>query len=484
MAATGTGKTMIAAFDFRHWAASNPPRRAQLPRLLFVAHREELLQQSLQTFRAVLRDPNFGDLLVGGREPEQLDHLFVSIQSYNSRSLHDLPADRYEYVVVDEFHHAAAPSYERLLDHVRPRVLLGLTATPERADNLDVLGHFGGHLSAQIRLPDAINRKLLSPFQYFAVTDSEDLSGLKWQRGGYRTRRARPNLHRQRPSAALVIDKVRSILLDPRKARVLGFCVSVAHAEYMAAKFQEAGIPSEALSAETARADRLSAQDCLRRREVNFLFVVDLYNEGIDIPEIDAVLFLRPTESLTVFLQQLGRGLRLHEEKECLTVLDFVGQAHRNFRFDLRYRALLTDPTVPLEPGRAWLHALASRLHDPHGAGRAAARAGEHPPESATDQSRWSLICAIWPGYSVGLRGCPSFWSGPGSSWTTSTAEVGWSRLGVDAGLREPFSDPDEPRLTKGLRRVAHIADAEFIRRLLVLLDPGHATIGPHSQPS
>ena len=122
------------------WArGTSPRRRARRPRLLFVAHREELLQQSLQTFRAVLRDPNFGDLLVGGREPEQLDHLFVSIQSYNSRALHDLPADRYEYVVVDEFHHAAAPSYERLLDHVRPRVLLGLTATPERADGLDVL---------------------------------------------------------------------------------------------------------------------------------------------------------------------------------------------------------------------------------------------------------------------------------------------------------------------------------------------------------
>ena len=149
--------------------------------------------------------------------------------------------------------------------------------------------------------------------------------------------------------AALVIDKVRSILLDPRKARALGFCVSVAHAEYMAAKFQEAGIPAEALSAETPRADRNTAQDRLRRREVNFLFVVDLYNEGVDIPELDAVLFLRPTESLTVFLQQLGRGLRLDPEKECLTVLDFVGQAHRNFRFDLRYRALLTDPSVSLE---------------------------------------------------------------------------------------------------------------------------------------
>ncbi len=186
VAATGTGKTMIAAFDYRRWAREQSSAGSARPRLLFVAHREELLQQSLQTFRAVLRDPNFGDLLVGGREPSGFDHLFVSIQSYQSRSLDLMPGDHYEYVVVDEFHHAAAPSYERLLDHVQPRVLLGLTATPERADGLDILRHFGGHMSAQIRLPDAINRKLLSPFQYFAVTDSVDLDGLKWQRGGYR----------------------------------------------------------------------------------------------------------------------------------------------------------------------------------------------------------------------------------------------------------------------------------------------------------
>src|SRR5262249_1669104 len=164
-AATGTGKTLIAAFDYRKWCRQVVPESGPLarPRLLFVAHREELLRQSLTAFRHVLRDPNFGDLLVRGQEPDRFDHLFISIQSYNSRSLHEWPADRFDYVVVDEFHHAAAPSYERLLRSIRPRVLLGLTATPERSDGLDILGHFGGHLSAQIRLPDAINRKLLSP---------------------------------------------------------------------------------------------------------------------------------------------------------------------------------------------------------------------------------------------------------------------------------------------------------------------------------
>ena len=154
----------------------------------------------------------------------------------------------------------------------------------------------------------------------------------------------------------------------------------------MAAQFNRHGIAAGSLSADTPRDERLDAQARLRDRKVNFLFVVDLYNEGVDIPEIDTVLFLRPTESLTVFLQQLGRGLRLFDEKECLTVLDFVGQAHRSFRFDLRYRALLTDPTISLEEQvRERLHPPAGRLHDPHGASRAAARPREHPPVPATD---------------------------------------------------------------------------------------------------
>jgi superfamily II DNA or RNA helicase len=474
VAATGTGKTMIAAFDYRCWARQQNSATDQRPRLLFIAHREELLKQSLQTFRAVLRDPNFGDLLVGGREPSQLDHLFVSIQSYQSRSLHELPADRFEYVVVDEFHHAVAPSYKRLLDNVRPRVLLGLTATPERSDRLDVLKYFGGHLSAQIRLPDAINRKLLSPFQYFAVTDSEDLSGLKWQRGGYQIEELDRIYTGNDRRAALVIDKVRSILLNPGRTRALGFCVSVAHAEYMAVKFRQAGITAEALSAETPRADRNAAQDRLRRLEVNVLFVVDLYNEGVDIPELDAVLFLRPTESLTVFLQQLGRGLRLDPEKECLTVLDFVGQANRNFRFDLRFRALLTDTTVSLE--RQVEHGF---THLPAGCTilmeRVARQSVLENIRQCLRQTKSGLLEALHEQVEqLGrLPGLGEFLErteiAPDALYHRG---VCWSRLVVDAGLGGSFDDPDEPRLTKGLRRIAHINDVELIRRLVVLLEP------------
>ncbi len=474
VAATGTGKTMIAAFDFRRWAREQSMAIGRLPRLLFIAHREELLKQALQTFRAVLREPNFGDLIVRGHQPEQLDHLFVSIQSYNSRALTAMPADHYEYVVVDEFHHAAASSYKLLLEHVRPQVLLGLTATPERADNLDILAYFDRHLSAQIRLPDAINRKLLSPFQYFAVSDSEDLSGLKWQRGGYRPDELDRIYTGNDLRASLVIDKVRSIVLDVRRARGLGFCVSIAHAEYMARKFREAGVPAEALSAESDQAARRTAQSRLSRCELNFLFVVDLYNEGIDIPEVDTVLFLRPTESLTVFLQQLGRGLRLCEGKECLTVLDFVGQAHRSFRFDQRYKALLTDPRVRLteqvEHGFTHLPAGCAILME--------RLARQHVLENIRQtlrQFRSTLEGALRE-LAAAMDRPPSL-----SEFLEYTGielddlyrrKVSWSRLESTVELRQQFDDPDEAQLTKGLRRVAHIADAECIRQLLVLLDP------------
>lgn len=211
VAATGTGKTVIAAFDYKRFqqafATEQPGKSA---RLLFVAHREEILKQSLACFRAVLRDQNFGDLLVGEHHPTSPDQLFVSVQSFNSHRLaDDLPPDFFQFVVVDEFHHAEAPSYQRLLDHLRPSILLGLTATPERADGLDVLRHFGGHVSAEIRLPEAINRKLLCPFQYFGVSDSVDLSHLTWQRGGYRVAELEERFTGNDARADLVVRSVR-----------------------------------------------------------------------------------------------------------------------------------------------------------------------------------------------------------------------------------------------------------------------------------
>lgn len=347
VAATGTGKTVVAALDYRReWEAARA-RGERPPRLLFVAHREEILRQSLACFRGVLRDENFGELLVGGSQPTGRDALFVSIQSYGAR---DLPRrfapGHFEHVVVDEFHHAAAATYTRLLRHVRPRILLGLTATPERADGQDVLGYFDGRIAAELRLAEAINRQLLVPFHYFAATDSANLDRLAWRRGCY----LREELDRvytgNTQRAELVYRQVREKLAQPRRARGLGFCVSVAHARYMAAAFSRAGLPSAALTGASSPAERAELPARLRRGELCFLFTVDLFNEGVDLPEVDTVLFLRPTESLTVFLQQLGRGLRRHPGKECLTVLDFVGQAHQAYDWESRFRALMDRPRL------------------------------------------------------------------------------------------------------------------------------------------
>ncbi len=345
VAATGTGKTMIAAFDY----ACVSRQQGRKPTLLFIAHRKEILAQAIGAFRGVLRDQNFGDLLVDGNVPEQDFHVFCSVQSYNSRNLVTEAADKYDYIVIDEFHHAAAPSYQALLKHVRPKILLGLTATPERSDQLDVLSWFDGRASAEIRLPDAINRRLLVPFQYFGIADSVDLDGLTWQRGGYRESDLDRLYTGNDIRAMLVFEKFCSTVLDPLQVRGLAFCCSVAHAEFMARFFTEHNVPSIALSAESTDAERNSVQQRLRDRSINLIFVVDLYNEGVDIPEVDTVMFLRPTESLTVFLQQLGRGLRLHADKECLTVLDFIGAQRKEFRFASRFRSLSVKPTAKLD---------------------------------------------------------------------------------------------------------------------------------------
>ena len=183
VAATGTGKTVVSAFDYKRFREEN---RDCANRLLFIAHREEILKQSIHCFKAVLRDPNFGELFVGGYSPSNIDNLFMSIQTFNSKEFDKhTKADLYDYIIIDEFHHAAAPSYQRILEYYKPKILLGLTATPERMDGKSVLEYFDNRIAAEIRLPEAIERKLLSTFQYFGVSDEVDLSTLKWARGGY-----------------------------------------------------------------------------------------------------------------------------------------------------------------------------------------------------------------------------------------------------------------------------------------------------------
>jgi len=249
VAATGTGKTVIAAFDFKRFLNKNNSPAS----FLFIAHREEILDTSLATFRHILRDQNFGELFVGAHKPTNLKTLFCSIQSLNADPrFSNLPSDYYDYIVVDEFHHAAAKSYERLLSHFAPKELLALTATPERHDGLDILSYFDNRIAAEIRLPDAINRKLLSPFHYFGISDCVDLSSLRWRNGGYDKAELSNVYCENAQRAELVVQKMREILLDVSACRALCFCVSQEHAAYMSEFFNQRGIHALALTASSA----------------------------------------------------------------------------------------------------------------------------------------------------------------------------------------------------------------------------------------
>jgi len=337
--ATGTGKTVVAGLDYRRLREAGA-----VDSLLFVAHRDEILGQSLHTFRHIMRQGSFGERFVGGERPNEWRHVFASVQSLARVDLQrDLPPNQFDMVIVDEFHHASSETatYARLLHHLQPKVLLGLTATPERADGQPILGWFGGHTAVELRLWEALERGLLAPFQYFGVHDETDLRSIQWRRGtGYDITEL-TNLYTALDARlAIVLQTLQDKVTDIGRMRALGFCVSIDHAEYMARRFNDAGIPSAAVTSRTPMADRRAALEALRNQELNTVFTVDLFNEGVDVPEIDTVLFLRPTESATVFLQQLGRGLRLADDKPCLTVLDFIGNQHGRFRFDLRYRAL------------------------------------------------------------------------------------------------------------------------------------------------
>ena len=335
VAATGTGKTVVAALDYKRL-------REKLgdPRLLFVAHRREIVEQSLAVFRGALGDGNFGELLTGQDKPVSGKHVFATVQSLHEARLAGLAPDAYDVVIIDEVHHAPASSYQRLIQHLTPQVLLGLTATPERTDGQSLLPDFDQRIAAELRLWDALDRGLLAPFQYFGVADGVDLSRVDFRAGRYDVSSLDKLYTGDHVRAQLIVDAVGRHIRDPHAMKALGFCVSVAHAEFMAAFFTSAGLPSRILSGESSAAERHEVIAELKAGKLVCVFTVNLFNEGVDIPEVDTVLFLRPTESATVFLQQFGRGLRLHASKECLTVLDFIGGASQKFRFDLRYRAL------------------------------------------------------------------------------------------------------------------------------------------------
>ncbi|MFF0448174.1 DUF3427 domain-containing protein [Streptomyces sp. NPDC004609] len=337
VAATGTGKTVMAALDYKRLRQQH----GRDLRLLFVAHRQEILRQSLRTYQDVLVDANFGEELHSGILPAEWTHVFSSVQSLNPRTLESLSPDHFDVIVIDEFHHGVSPTYRRILDHFAPVELLGLTATPERMDGRNVQDEFfGGRIAAELRLWEALENDLLSPFHYFGVTDNTDMGAIAWKRGAYDISELSNLFTGNDARARLVVQAIMDKVADPHSMRALGFCVSVPHAHFMADFFCRAGFKAVALSGETPRELRKAALADLKSGALHVIFSVDLFNEGLDIPDVDTLLLLRPTSSATVFLQQLGRGLRRSEGKAVLTVLDFIGQHRKEFRFEEQFRAL------------------------------------------------------------------------------------------------------------------------------------------------
>lgn len=340
VAATGTGKTVIAAFDFKRYREANPDCH-----FLFIAHRQEILRQAMQTFRIVLEDPNFGSVWDGMNEPSSYQHVFASKDTLRNRiDTIKLTSDYYDYMIVDEVHHIMAPTYVKLIEYFKPHILLGLTATPERTnENEDIKKYFDNHISAEIRLPAALNAGLLAPFHYYGILDNVDLSEVKWSGHGYDVAELSRIYTQNDFRTGLILKKMQEYIGDSRlhKVRALCFCVDKEHAKFMNAKFTLAGLKTDVLTSDDNNQHRRIVKQRLQSGAINYLFVVDLFNEGVDIPEIDTVLFLRPTESATVFLQQFGRGLRLHKGKDHLTVLDFVGHSRAEFSYKDRFESLI-----------------------------------------------------------------------------------------------------------------------------------------------
>lgn len=344
VAATGTGKTVVAASDYKQFAQSNDRAR-----LLFVAHREEILRQSLRTYREVLCDYNFGDEWYSDHTPQNYEYVFASKDTLNNRIDElQLPKDYYDYIVIDEAHHFPATSYRKIIDHFTPKILLGLTATPERMDGKDITVDFDGTISAEIRLDDALNKGLLAPFHYYGITDSVDYSEVSWDKGHYVASELSRIYTYNDARTQVILNSLEKYINDIHNVRALCFCVDQQHAKYMAAKFTLCGLKAEMLTSDNADM-RGTLYRKLKNKEINYLFVVDMFNEGVDIPEIDTVLFLRPTESLTIFIQQFGRGLRKAQGKTHVDILDYVGNSRAEFSYAERMRAIMGRTSMSVE---------------------------------------------------------------------------------------------------------------------------------------
>jgi superfamily II DNA or RNA helicase len=459
VSATGTGKSVMAAVDYARL-------RTRLPRarLLFIAHRDEILKQAQATFAHALRDPSFGERWIGGERPSRWEHVFASIQSLSANTLEHLDPAHFDVVIVDEFHRAAASSYERVLARLQPRELLGLTATPERSDGLPILQWFDHRIAAELRLWDAIDQHRLVPFSYFGITDSLDLTEIPWTRGrGYDTTALTGVITSTDVWAHQVLTQCVDYLGPLTTVRALGFCVSVDHARYMARIFESHGVAARAVDATTPAAERAEALRALADGSLNVVFSVDLFNEGVDVPAIDTLLMLRPTDSPLLFLQQLGRGLRKANGKAMCTVLDFVGQHRKEFRFDRRLSALLGGTRKQIEAqvklGFPFLPAGCHMQLEPVARDRILASLKPSIIRYRAERAReLAALAAHRPNITLADYLTET---GLDLEELYANSNDSWSTLRERAGLPMPEAGPHERILRRAMGRLLHVDDRE-----------------------
>jgi superfamily II DNA or RNA helicase/HKD family nuclease len=337
VAATGSGKTVLAALDFKRFLETSEGKS-----LLFIAHRKELLEQARWTFAQVLKDPNFGEFLVDGKKPSSWHHVFASVQSFNGDLISQLDARKFDYIVIDEFHHAAAPSYKKIIDHFEPMELLGLTATPERTDGERVQDtYFGGRIATELRLWDALDQELLAPFHYFGISEDTKYTDIAWKgRKGYDVAELSNVVTANQVRDKLLLEELNRKVADYDTLKALVFCVDIKHAKHINELLNSKGLASVVVTSETPGHLREKAIQDLKQGVIKALVSVDIFNEGVDIPAVNTVVMLRPTESPLIFLQQLGRGLRKFAGKSSVLVLDFIGAHRAEYRLDLKMSVL------------------------------------------------------------------------------------------------------------------------------------------------
>ncbi len=333
VAATGTGKTVVAAYEIKNFLIQRPKAR-----ILFVSHRVEILKQSMKTFRNILNDNKFGKILTGKYKPENSYHLFAMITSLKNSS-HFMVSD-FDYIIIDEAHHIAADSYKFITNEITDKqFLLGLTATPERPDGSDITIDFGGKFAYELRLWDALNESLLTPFSYYGL-EAGDISKISFENKKYDENELYSFLT-NKDSLDYLVKYINEYLPHKTENKCLIFCETIKHATQLKTYLNNHDLISDIIVGNTPQELRDKIIQDLKEGKINFILSVNVLNEGVDIPEINAIILLRPTASLTIFIQQIGRGLRLHKGKDKVIILDFVFNHNREFNFVKNYQALL-----------------------------------------------------------------------------------------------------------------------------------------------